>query len=179
MTLESLNFLNGDISIIKILSILYLFIFANVLSQKINEKIAYKLNENILLKHIIGLITIGIILSLIYDLSQKDLIFYSILIYFIFLLSTKISSQLIGVVIIILSGVYFYDYFMDSKINQVKNDNLIDINKKNSIITDKKNKKRNITLFMILVVVAGSLLYENEKVNQLGGSFSFNKFINL
>ncbi len=92
--IENLKIFNGDISIVKILMILYLIVFTNTLTVKFSEKLLYKINENIILKHIIGLITISIVLSLLYSLEGKDLILYSILIYFVFLLSTKMSSNL-------------------------------------------------------------------------------------
>jgi hypothetical protein len=168
----------NNISVIKILMILYLFIFTNVLSTKINEKIIYKLNQNFILKHIIGLITIGILLSLVYNLSGLELLKFSILIYFIFLLSTKMSSDLIIITIVILSGLYFYDHFNEKKINQVKSDNIINNDKKNIILNNKNNIRKNITLFTIVLVIIGSLLYEDKKVSQYGGSFSLMKFLN-
>lgn len=176
--IENLKFLNGDISILKILMILYLIVFTNTLTVKFGEKLLYKINENIILKHIVGLITIGIILSLIYSLEGKDLILYSILIYFVFLLSTKMSSDLLIIAIVVLAGLYFFDYFNDKKINQINNDNNLSNEIKNNIIVNKKNNKRNITLMTLFVVVCGSLIYENKKVGQYGGSFSLNKFLN-
>ena len=175
--MSNLNFLNGEISIIKIIMILYLFIFANILSTKINEKIIYKINENNILKHIIGLITIGIILSLLYNLSNNELLLYSILIYFVFLLSTKMSKDLVIIMIIVLSALYFYDYFVETKINQVQNDIILDNNNKNILIQNNKNIKKNITLFTIIIVILGSLLYENKKINQYGGEFTLTKFL--
>jgi len=176
--IENLKFLNGEISIIKILMILYLIVFTNTLTVKFGEKLLYKINENIILKHIIGLITIGIILSLLYSLEGKDLILYSLLIYFAFLLSTKMSSDLLIIAIVILAGLYFFDYFNDKKINQLNNDNNVSKEIKNNIIKNKKNNKRNITLMTLFVVVCGSLIYENKKVGQYGGSFNLDKFLN-
>jgi len=176
--IENLKFLNGDISIIKILMILYLIIFTNTFAIKFSEKLLYKINENIILKHIIGLITISIVLSLLYSLEGKDLILYSLLIYFVFLLSTKMSSDLLIIVIVLLTGLYLFDYFNDKKINQINNDNNISKDIKNNIITNKKNNKRNITLMTLFIIVCGSLIYENKKVGQYGGSYSLHKFLN-
>lgn len=176
--IENLKLINGEISIVKILIILYLIVFTNTLTVKFGEKLLYKINENIILKHIIGLITIGIILSLLYSLEGKDLILYSLLIYFAFLLSTKMSSDLLIIAIVILAGLYFFDYFNDKKINQLNNDNNVSKEIKNNIITNKKNNKRNITLMTLFVVVCGSLIYENKKVGQYGGSFNLDKFLN-
>lgn len=176
--IENLKILNGDISIVKILMILYLIIFTNILTVKFSEKLLYKINENIILKHIIGLITISIILSLLYSLEGKDLILYSLSIYFVFLLSTKMSSNLLIIVIIILSGFYFFDYLNDNKINEINNDNNVSKDIKNNIITSKIKNKRNITLMTLFIIVSGSLFYENKKIDQYGGLFSINEFLN-
>lgn len=175
---DNLKFLSGDVSIIKILMILYLIIFTNVISNKFSEKITNKINETIVLKHVIGLITIGIILSLLHSFDGKELLLYSIMIYFVFLLSTKISTDYIITFVVILSGLYFFDYFNNKKIHQISIDENISTDIKNKIFNNKKNNKKYITMLTIFTAICGSLMYENRKVHQYGGNFSLNKFLN-
>jgi hypothetical protein len=176
--IENFKILNGDISLIKIIMILYLIVFTNTITMKFSNKILNNINQNILLKHIVGLITISIILSLLYNLEGKDLIMYSIIIYVVFLLSTKIPTNFVIIFIIILSGLYFFNYFNDKKIIQINNDSSVNDDLKNNIIQNKKNFNKNITLFTLFIVIGGSLLYENKKINQYGGKFTLNQFLN-
>ena len=54
--------LNNDISVIKLVMILYLFVFENVISTKINTKLVERIEKNLMIKHIVVLITIGVLL---------------------------------------------------------------------------------------------------------------------
>ena len=71
--MDEKSFFN-NISISKTLMILYLIIFTNIISHKISDKIYQRVESNLIIKHIIGLITVGVILSLLYTLNYKELI---------------------------------------------------------------------------------------------------------
>ncbi len=176
--LENFKLLNGEISVIKVLMLFYLLITMNIMSKNINNKIETIIKDNIYLKHLLGLITVMILLSLIYNLTSTDLILYSIILYFVFLLSTKISSKYVIVLLLILAVIYFYDYFNEKKIKEIQIDTILNKNEKNNIIENKKINSRNVTIGTIFVILCCSLLYENKKINQFGGDFELNKFLN-
>lgn len=176
--LKNFKLLNGEISVVKVLMLLYLLIMTNIMSKNINNKIELIIKNNKYLKHLLGLITLSILLSLIYNLSDTDLILYSIVLYFVFLLSTKISSKYIIILLLLLSIIYFYDYFNEKKIKEIKIDTILNENEKNTIIENKKINTRNITISVLSVIICGSLLYENKKINQFGGNFELNNFLN-
>jgi len=120
--------LNNDISVVKLVMILYLFIFANIISTKINTKIVDRIEQNIIVKHIVGLITVGVLLSLVYNsIPLKDLILYSVIIYVVFLLSTKISKNYVLLGLLVLVGVYFLSTETENRIKSVKKDQSINI----------------------------------------------------
>lgn len=171
--------LNNDISVVKLIMILYLFVFANVISTKINTKIIDKIEENIMIKHIVGLITIGILLSLVYNsIPLKDLILYSVVIYVVFLLSTKISKNYVLLGLLVLVGVYFLSTETENKIKSIKNDQSININDKVNSIKQLESKNNKITYFYIFAVIAGALMYDEKKNIQMGGSYDLMKFLN-
>ena len=171
--------LNNDISIIKLVMILYLFVFANVISTKINTKIVYRIENNVMIKHIVGLITVGVLLSLVYNsIPLKDLLLYSLVIYVVFLLSTKISKNYILLGLLVLVGVYFLSAETENRIKSVKNDQSLHITEKTKLITHLESKNNKITLFYIFVIVVGSLMYDEKKYVQMGGSYDLMKFLN-
>jgi len=171
---------NQDISIIKTIMIMYLFIFANVISTKINTKIIERIEENIIIKHIIGLITVGVILSLVYkNLCPKRIITYSIIIYFIFILSTKVPKKYILLSVILLMGFYFMNYFTENKLYNIKKDKSINLKNKENSINHLEKKCNTMTFVYIFAILAGSLLYDEKKYNQYGGSYSLSKFLNF
>lgn len=171
--------LNNDISVIKLVMILYLFVFANVISTKINTKLVERIEKNIMVKHIVGLITIGVLLSLVYNsIPLKDLILYSIIIYVVFLLSTKISKNYVLLGLLLLVGVYFLSAESENRIKGIKNDQSININEKVKLIKHLEGKNNKITYFYIFAVVIGSLMYDEKKNIQMGGSYDLMKFLN-
>ncbi len=171
--------LNNDISIVKLVMILYLFVFANVISTKINTKIIDRIEKNIMIKHIVGLITVGVLLSLVYNnIPLKHLILYSVVIYVVFLLSTKISKNYVVLGLLILVGVYFLSAETDNRIKGIKNDQSINVNDKVKLIKHLESKNNKITYFYIFVVVIGSLMYDEKKYVQMGGSYDLMKSLN-
>lgn len=158
--------------------ILYLFVFANIISSKINKKIVDNINESFIVKHLVGIITIAVLLSLLYDnLNITKLLFYSITIYFVFLLSTKISTKYVAITAIILFGIYFINYFNDNKLKDIKNDKSIDFKKKENVIDIIQNKNIHMTLFYIVAVAIGAFFYDENKAIQFGGSYSLVKLL--
>ena len=171
--------LNNDISVIKLVMILYLFVFANVISTKINTKLVERIEKNVMVKHIVGLITIGVLLSLVYNsIPLKDLILYSIIIYVVFLLSTKISKNYVLLGLLLLVGVYFLSAESENRIKGIKNDQSINIDEKVKLIKHLEGKNNKITYFYIFAVVIGSLMYDEKKNVQMGGSYDLMKFLN-
>ena len=171
--------LNNDISVIKLVMILYLFVFANVISTKINTKLVERIEKNVMIKHIVGLITIGVLLSLVYNsIPLKDLILYSIIIYVVFLLSTKISKNYVLLGLLLLVGVYFLSAESENRIKGIKNDQSINIDEKVKLIKHLEGKNNKITYFYIFAVVIGSLMYDEKKNVQMGGSYDLMKFLN-
>jgi hypothetical protein len=171
--------LNNDISIVKLVMILYLFVFANVISTKINTKIVDRIEKNVMIKHIVGLITVGVLLSLVYNnIPLKHLILYSVIIYVVFLLSTKISKNYVVLGLLILVGVYFLSAETENRIKGIKNDQSININDKVKLIKHLESKNNKITYFYIFAVAIGSLMYDEKKHVQMGGSYDLIKFLN-
>ena len=171
--------LNNDISVTKMIMILYLFIFANVISTNINKKLIDRVENNIIIKHILGLITVGVLLSLVYkNIPLTHLVLYSVTIYFVFLLSTKIATKYILLAILILAGVYFFNQMNENKIDSIKTDQSINLQNKESLIKKLESTSNNVTYFYIGAVIFGSLLYDQKKSTQFGGSYSVLKMLN-
>jgi len=175
--LKYLNFLNGDVSIIKILMVIYLVIFANCATRKIQEKCINIIDKNMFVKHIIGLITISILLSMLYNLDNSKLILYTFLIYFVFLLSTKISREIIPIFVTVLTLVYFYNNSVETKLEQIKSDESLNIKQKFDIISKNENTRKNLTISIVVFVIVCSALYDNQKHVQYGGSYSIFKLL--
>jgi hypothetical protein len=132
-----------------------------------------------MIKHIVGLITVGVLLSLVYNnIPLKDLLLYSLIIYVVFLLSTKISKNYVLLGLLLLVGVYFLSAQTENRIKDVKNDQSIHITEKTKLIRYLESKNNKITYFYIFAIVVGSLMYDEKKYVQMGGSYDLVKFLN-
>lgn len=170
--------INLNISPIKILMLFYLLLMSNLITQKINKHIIEKLNNNKLLQHIVGIITILVILCLVYDnMNIYDMVIYTFVIYFVFVLSTKLNQNVLLFSIMLLLLFFLKEYYNNNKINLIIKDNSIDGIQKE--IRIKQIEKENITLNVIygLVVIGGALLYDDKKYKQYGGNYTLIKFL--
>lgn len=170
--------INLNISPIKILMLFYLLLMSNLITQKLNKHIIEKLNNNKILQHILGIITILVILCLVYDnMNIYDMVIYTFIIYFVFVLSTKLNQNVLLFSIMLLILFFLKEYYNNNKINLIIKDYSIDGIQKE--IKIKQIEKENITLNVIygLVVIGGALLYDDKKYKQYGGNYTLKKFL--
>jgi hypothetical protein len=170
--------INLNISPLKILMLFYLLLMSNLITQKLNKHIIEKINNNKLLQHIVGIVTILVILCLVYDnMNIYDIVIYTFVIYFVFVLSTKLNQNVLLFSIMLLIIFFLKEYYNNNKINLIIKDNSIDGIKKE--IRIKQIEKENITLNVIygLVVIGGALLYDDKKYIQYGGNYTLKKFL--
>ncbi len=166
-----------NLPIVKVVMIMYLFVFANVVATRMNQRILEKIENNHIAKHLIGLITIAVILSLVNTtMAMKELVIYSIGIYLVYLLSTKVSRNVLLVSLLILTGLYFTSYVNDKRLKYIKLDKTLSGIEKEEIIANLEKKNKYITGGYIAAVVIGALFYDQKKSAQFGGSYSLVKF---
>jgi len=169
-----------NVSPIKILLFFYLILMTNLLSTKLNAHLIENINNNKILKHILIFTTIVVLLTIIYsDLNIYDLIIYGFIIYFVFILSTKMNKNYILGILTLLFLFYLKDYYNKQKIITITRDQTIKgIDKEQKI---ENINKQNMTINVIfgLLVVGGALLYDDKKYTQYGGGYSLLKFFNL
>jgi len=168
--------INSDISIIKILMLLILI---KVISMD-NSNLSNVIKNNMIAKHITLIITINVLLSIIYkNISLNQMIFYSIIIYIIYLLSIKIDKKYVLIYGLLLTVLYFIDHYNREKINLIKQDKNIDYKKKEDIIRNI-NKKNNILLISYILLILGtSIMYDDKQFEQHGGNYSILNYINF
>ena len=172
--------ININVSPLKVLMFFYLLMISNLLSTKLNAHLIENINNNKILKHILIFSTIMVLLTIIYqDLNLNNLIIYTFIIYFVFILSTKINKNYIIALMILLAIFYLKDYYNKQKKNIIYRDNNINGNIKEEKI--EKINKQNVIMNIIfgLSVISGALLYDNKKYIQYGGNYSLHKFFNL
>jgi hypothetical protein len=172
--------INLAISPLKILMLFYLLLVSNLITNKLNAHLIEDIKSNSIIQHIMVFTTILVLFALLYtDLNLYDMIIYTFITYFIFILSTKLNKNVVYGVLLLLGLFFIKNYYNNQKINILKIDPTINGNIKEQKIN--KIREQNITLNVILglVVIGGALFYDKKKYNQYGGRYSLKTFFNL
>lgn len=170
---------NGQqMSITKILLIFYLIIGNNYTKHLFSGQLNDFITNNRLVQHLIGYITIFVLISEISDMSEIDMmIYYTTLIYLWFIFSTKLDITWSVVIFVLLFLGYLYEKRLIIREKEVQEDGVIDNDKKKELISDNLRKRLTIILPILLITILGTFLYGNKKLLQYGGSFDLDKFL--
>jgi hypothetical protein len=173
--LEKMNNLSGLIEY-KALFVLYLIIAANFLAQTFGCKTQYLLNNNMYVKHLIGLFTLFFFVTLLSPVNQnidsdENLYFkkigITVLLYVLFLLSTRTKGLFFNIFLSLIGFNYILNTYADS------------LNK--DIHKEKIEKIRKVAKIFgrlsIVVLVIGVVFYYQEKKKEYHGEFKISKFI--
>jgi len=146
----------------------YLLIFCNFTKELVGCKLNYLLDTNIYYKHLVAFILLLFLIILIDEENLNNDIFYNIayavLIYLLFILSTRINYIIMLVLLIFLIIIFVLD-----KLEKKEQDN----NKKDNY----KFSKNIFIILTIILIVVGVTHYLITKYNEYDKNFSFVTFI--
>lgn len=171
MAAEYLSALDGISKLSVAIFGFYLIIFCNFTKELPGCRLQNTLDNNMYAKHFIGFILLFFLVIMVdQDNMEKNLmynIFYSIIIYALFLLTTRVSFPFMVVILLLL----LLCYIITSIAKKRKDD-------KKDTDHDMLIRIRNIIfLIIIATIMIGFGLYSVEKYREYGKQFSFTKFI--
>jgi len=171
--------INLDISLIKILMILYLLMLSHSSLIKHNN-LSYMIENNNIVKHITIFIAICVIMSLIYNgIPLSQMLFYSFIIYILYILSLKIDKKYVLIYGLIIVIIYFIDYYYRHNIEIVKKDKNINLKTKDKEIEFLHKKNIMIMGLLIILIIAGSIKYDDKKYIQYKNDYNIYKFLTI
>jgi uncharacterized membrane protein len=152
------------------LLIFYLLMASNLTENLISNQMREFVRGNRMIQHLIGLMTVIVILTLIDDsLEIRDVAIYGLAIYFGFIITTKCDIHWNIVLVLIIFLGYLYEKDKQQKKKQIiKDKNLTDIEKTKII-----NEYDTNTIYWVLIIVAiiGTIFYSDKKQMQYGGGY--------
>lgn len=146
----------------------------NLLSKQMREFIS----TNRIVQHIVGFITVLILID--WKFKQMDFVnsvIYALLIYSLFVLSTKMDIHFSILLLILLGFLYYNDRQTDKKIMSLEFDKILDSDERDKIIKVFTNNKIYLVILGLIGLFISVGLYYKKKDNQYGGNFSWNKFL--
>jgi hypothetical protein len=169
--------MNENINIIKILLIYYL-INLNTTSTLLSKQTLVFLKDNRSIKHIIALLTIFLLINIFYEnLILADTIVISLIIYLLFIFSTKLDIQWNIIIFCALFVGYIYEKKIYNFTYDTNKDNVLSSSQKEEIIANNKKHKNYLYISLSILLCAGVMCYTNKKEVQYGGSYNLINFI--
>jgi hypothetical protein len=155
--------------------LLYLIIAANFLAQTFSCDLQNLLNNNQYLKHLIGFLTLHFFVTLTSTDKKltKDKTLYfkqfstSILLYIVFIMSTRMIGLSFGLFFILITAVYLINSYADT----------LDPDEHKKYIDNLRKLTRYLTILSIVVLVSGFLMYYGEKKLEYKDNWDMSKFL--
>jgi hypothetical protein len=165
-------------SIAKILLVFYVLIGSSYADVLISKQLKECLQTNRLVQHLIGFITMVVLVSLVGGVvDTKQIIFYSVISYLLFILSTKADIHWNLIILTTL----FIGYMYENQINQSERLMEIDQNIPRQTvalhIAQNEQQRTYIVIFVILLICIGTLFYARKKEGQYGGGYDIFKYL--
>lgn len=164
-------------TVLTALLIVYFIIAINSTKDLFSGQLTDFIKSNRVTQHLIGFVTVTIILRYISNLeSTMNILAVSLFIYLWFILTTKLDLEWNLLIIIILLAAFYYQTTLNNYEHVVDDPSLSYKSKKNIV---KKNNSTKLMFFYALLAVTGvgTSLYAYKKYNQYGPDFNIFTYI--
>ena len=162
---------------LKIILTFYLLLNTSLLRPILSKQWTNTIENSRSLQHILGLTSLMCLVLLTNnDLDNISVILYTSILYFWFLLSTKMDIHWNIMLTTSLIVFFMYERSLDEKNKNTLSDKILSENKKEELIIKNNNKKKYLLLGLVLLCLFGVHLYLNKKISQYGVQLGGAKF---
>ncbi len=150
---------------------LYLLIFCNFTKETIGCRLSNVLDNNIYAKHLMTFLLLYFLVILTDSKNTENSILlnlgWTVLIYLIFIVTTRVSFPIMIILLILMMVSYILGNIAKKKLEEKKDDEY------------KKLKLAQNIIFILLIIITsiGFLIYFIEKLREYKGAFSIIKFL--
>lgn len=159
----------------EIIILFFVFYLYNIISQNktISHQMTNIMSNNRLFQHVMTFIMLFVLLSLNKKTSLTNDIMISVFLYILYVLSTKLDLHWTLLMLALLFGAYIYYTYNDLDYDDKNIDEYI----KKQHSHKQELYKKYIIGAIIIIVISGTLFYNNRKIQQYGGNYDFYKYI--
>lgn len=127
--------------------------------------------KNRYIQHIISFMLLFVLITLFSDVGTREAVVYTLLGYVWFVFSTKLDIHWNIVIIILLFSGYIFEHSNKQREKEIREDpNLTDA-KRNQLLLDIDTYRKWFIGAIIIVTIAGTVLYSHKKAEQYGGGY--------
>jgi hypothetical protein len=169
----------NNIPIVKVLLLFYLLIGNSSLQPLLSKQWKTMIEDSRIIQHIIGLTTVIVLMTMFSEgnVSNVNILIYSLITYLWFLFSTKLDIHWNIIVIVLLLVAFLYENSSNIKTAITEKDKILSEDEKQTIKKSTCEKKMYLMVGVLVVTIAGMLLYSNKKEVQYGGGYSTLNFL--
>ena len=163
---------------IKFLLALYLVQLTSLTNNTLGKQLKEYVYSNRIIQHIINVVFLIVLISMLDDQrSLTNITISSLVLYVIYIFTTKLDLQYNLLILAFALFYYFYQREVNKQIKRISNDNEIDSSLKNMLISVDLNKEMIFGAGLLLVLSYFVYTYASRKSMQYGGGFSYSKFL--
>ncbi len=182
--MNNINILSEEDTGVSLVKVILIFTLFSIYTESplISHQLRDYINDNRIMRHIIGFITLLVLITMINStykmkLTNLQLLVYSLLGYLWFLFSTKMDLHINLIFLMLLLAGYLYETMLKDKDSKIDNDHVLTYDEKQMIA--HKNAKKKLYVFGGLLVATGigAYMYSQKKQMQYGGGYNFMNFL--
>jgi hypothetical protein len=172
------NINSDNTSLAKVLFVFYVLIASGYTDSLLSKQMREYIQDNKFMQHFIGFMTMIVLITFIGGVTDtKSIIFYSLIAYTWFILSTKLDIHWNMAILLLLFIGYIYENDMMNREIEIKNDKNLSDDEKKKIIENDNQIKVIIVGIIIVVTIVGTLFYSYKKHEQYGGGYDIFEYI--
>lgn len=167
---------DGD-NMIKILLSFYVLLSSPVLINLLSKQWKKILEDNRLAQHFVAFLTLLCLVIIYSDYDTEKIIFFSVIVYLLFILSTKMDIHFTVLLLLLLIIFVLYIKQNEKKNSVINTDNNLEQYEKENLINKNISLYCPLAIMIIGGIITGTLLYSKRKVGQYGGSYSLVNYL--
>lgn len=169
----------NNVPLLKVMLIFYIFISNSSLHPLMSKQWNKTIEDNRIMQHIVGLVTMITIVTLASEGKSNNLIIllYSVIGYLWFILSTKMDIHWIIMIMILLLIGYLYENSLKTKELLIDDDKVLTDVEKYKLKEENDNKRTYLLLGILGITLIGVFMYSNKKNVQYGGGYNLINFL--
>ena len=151
--------------------IFYILNASNSNNLLMSNQIREYIKDNKYMQHIIGFMTMFILITLSGVVDNRLALFYALIGYIWFIFSTKLDIHWNLIIIILLFVGYMIENHMDVTESLIKSDKVLSDTEKDAIITANNDYSSWLVGGIIIITCIGTIFYSHKKQEQYGGGY--------
>jgi len=166
------NIKSNHTSIAKVLLVFYVLIASSCTDGLMAKQMREYIKDNKFMQHIIGFLTMIVLVSMIGGVvDTRSIILYALIGYVWFILSTKLDIHWNIIILSLLFIGFMYENSIEVRETELQNDVSLNDIEKQKILSEDIQVRNWIVGSIIIVTIIGTVFYSHKKHEQYGGGY--------